>query len=209
MGGPSLGFLVHVFQDDEEEKNISDLFTALTLGKTNNWAGTYMLRTELLFDAYPDRNIFPSRLGQNFQLLLPVAYKRKFGFIDIPLMDYYLYDNSHSHASDPDEQYILAKKNYEGWREIYHKTLDVITDNLGEIELYHNMYDSVFYRREMNLALEHSKNEDAIRNYKKLKKTHLNDIDDAIALYSSICTLMAVILRCIRKIRNILKRDDN
>ena len=197
-----------VFITDENEKNITDLFTALTLGKTNNWAGTYMLRTEVLFATYPDRNIFPSRLGQNFQLLLPVSYKRKFGYIDEPLMDYYLYDNSHSHASNPIEQYEVAKRNYAGWREIYYKILDVITDNSEEKELYHNMYDSVFYRRELNLALEYDKREDAIHNYKQLKKTHMHTIDDAITLYSNICMPIAIALRAVRKIKNI-KSDGN
>lgn len=198
-----------VFITDENEKNIIDLFTALTLGKTNNWAGTYMLRTEVLFASYPDRNIFSSRLGQNFQLLLPVSYKRKFGYIDEPLMDYYLYDNSHSHASNTIEQYEVAKKNYAGWREIYYKTLDVITDNSEEKELYHNMYDSVFYRRELNLALEYDKREDAIYNYKQLKKTHMHTIDDAITLYSNMCMPVAIALRAIRKIKNIISDGNN
>ena len=198
-----------VFITDENEKNITDLFTALTLGKTNNWAGTYMLRTEVLFASYPDRNIFSSRLGQNFQLLLPVSYKRKFGYIDEPLMDYYLYDNSHSHASNPIEQYEVAKKNYAGWREIYYKTLDVITDNSEEKELYHNMYDSVFYRRELNLALEYDKREDANHNYKQLKKTRMHTIDDAITLYSNICVPIAIALRTVRKIKNIISDGNN
>ena len=198
-----------VFITDENEKNITDLFTALTLGKTNNWAGTYMLRTEVLFATYPDRNIFPSRLGQNFQLLLPVSYKRKFGYIDEPLMDYYLYDDSHSHIGNSVEKYEIAKKNYAGWREIYYKTLDVTTDNSEEKELYHNMYDSVFYRRELNLALEYDKRKDAIYNYKQLKKTHMHTIDDAITLYSSICVPVAIALRAVRKIKNIISDGNN
>ena len=43
----------HLFITDPEEKKLTDLFTALSFGKTNNWAGTYMVRTDVLFDAYP------------------------------------------------------------------------------------------------------------------------------------------------------------
>ena len=198
-----------LFITEEDEKNITDLFTALTLGETNNWAGTYMLRTNVLFDAYPDRNIFPSRQGQNFQLLLPVAYKRKFGYIDEPLMEYFLHENSHSHASIPNEQYVLARSNYAGWKEIYYKTLEVITQDLSELKLYRNMYDSVFYRRNMNLDLEYNKNDEAILNYKRLKRTKRNTLDDAICLYSGICRPIALLLRVLRKIKNVIRNENN
>ena len=30
----------------------------LLKGETNNWAGSYLLRTEVLWGVYPDRNIY-------------------------------------------------------------------------------------------------------------------------------------------------------
>ena len=59
-----------LFICEDEEKQITDMFSALSFGKTNNWAGTYMIRTDAIFKVYPDRSIYPSRFGQNFQLLL-------------------------------------------------------------------------------------------------------------------------------------------
>ena len=43
-----------LFVYDECEKEIYNLFVALLEGKTNNWAGSYMVRVSSLFRFYPD-----------------------------------------------------------------------------------------------------------------------------------------------------------
>ena len=45
----------NLFMYDDAEKKIGDVFSALIVGKTNNWAGSYMVRTSALFAFYPDR----------------------------------------------------------------------------------------------------------------------------------------------------------
>lgn len=66
----------NLFMYDDAEKKIGDVFSALIVGKTNNWAGSYMVRTSALFAFYPDREIYQSRYGQNLQLLLPLTYQK-------------------------------------------------------------------------------------------------------------------------------------
>lgn len=83
-----------LFIYDECEKNIQDVFTALLEGKTNNWAGSYMVRVSSLFKFYPEREIYQSKYGQNLQLLLPLLYNKKCGFIDKPHMNYNQQENS-------------------------------------------------------------------------------------------------------------------
>lgn len=92
--------LKYLFVYDETEKSNEDIFLALLRGETNNWAGSYMVRTKALFDFYTDREIYKSRFGQNLQFLLPLAYKNKCGFIDKPQMNYIQQDNSLSNPSD-------------------------------------------------------------------------------------------------------------
>ena len=65
-----------LFIYDECEKNIQDVFTALLEGKTNNWAGSYMVGVSSLFKFYPEREIYQSKYGQNLQLLLPLLYNK-------------------------------------------------------------------------------------------------------------------------------------
>ncbi len=60
--------------------------------------GLYMVRSELLFKALGGRHIYPSRVGQNFQLLLPIIYQFKLEYIDEVLFFYRVRPDSHSHC---------------------------------------------------------------------------------------------------------------
>lgn len=196
-----------LFITEEKEKQITDLFSAISFGKTNNWAGTYMVRTSALFEAYPDRNINPSRFGQNFQILLPVAYKRKFGYIDEPLMEYRIQAESHSHAQDPETQYQKSIANSIGWREIYRSIVYHFVENEKEQQYYLNGYDSVFYRAAMNRGIAFNKPREAHENYVLLKKTGELTIDDRIIYAKMVLPPAVFCLRVVRKIRSLILTD--
>jgi glycosyltransferase involved in cell wall biosynthesis len=193
-----------LFINSKEEKQLSDLFTALSFGKTNNWAGTYMVRTSVLFEVYPDRNIDPSRLGQNLQILLPVSYCRKFGYIDEPLMEYRIQPESHSHSADANVRYEKELRNSAGWRDIYLNIIGWLITDQEKRDYYKNAYDSVFYRAAMLRAICHNKPEDIRTNYKLLKKTGHLSLDDRIAFSASVHPVFALPLRIVRKIRSLI-----
>ena len=70
------------------------------------YPGVSIVRTQLLFDKINNREIYYNReAGQNYQLLLPVAYDNKCGFIDNVLYDYYVRNDSHSHDVDYTRMY--------------------------------------------------------------------------------------------------------
>ena len=77
-----------------------DIFVAFLRGETNNWAGSYLARTEPLFAFYPEREIYTSRYGQNLQILLPLVYQKPCGFLDVPLMNYIHQGESLSQTMD-------------------------------------------------------------------------------------------------------------
>ena len=195
-----------LFITSKEEKNITDLFTALSERRTNNWAGTYMVRTDILFEAYPDRNINPSRLGQNFQILLPVSYGRKFGYIDEPLMEYRIQTNSHSQASDQDAQYKKGVANSLGWREIYRNITDWLIIDKTERQMYQNKYDAAFYRAAMDWAKWYGRKEHIARSYNLLKETGYMTIDDRIVYASVFYPFLVFPLRVVRKLCNVCTR---
>ena len=65
------------------------------------YPGVFMIRTQLLFNKLDNRTIYyNSEAGQNYQLLLPVAYDNRCGFIDDILYYYYVREDSHSHKVD-------------------------------------------------------------------------------------------------------------
>ena len=192
-----------LFITSEEEKAITDLFTELSFGRTNNWAGTYMVRTSILFEIYPERMIDPSRLGQNLQILLPVAYGRKFGYIDEPLMEYRIQPESHSQSIGANAQYEKDCKNSAGWREIYAGVLNRIITDLEERRYYLTAYDSQYYRNGMSRAIQHRRRADAEENYKHLKETGYLTMEDRIEYEAEFHILLSYLLRVIYKISRI------
>lgn len=84
------------------EESGDQLFERLLRGKTYNWAGSYMVRTDVLFDFYEDRQIPVYEGGQNLQILLPCVYRKRVGFIDKPLMKYIKREASFSAAGQTD-----------------------------------------------------------------------------------------------------------
>lgn len=61
--------------------------------------GCFMIRMIEFSDDNPARYIYPTRRGQEWQILLPVRYKYKCGYIDEPLYCYYIYTGSLSDSS--------------------------------------------------------------------------------------------------------------
>ena len=195
-----------LFITEEKEKKLTDLFSAFCDGKTNNWAGSYMVRTSVLFSAYPDRNIDPSRFGQNFQILLPVCYKRKFGFIDEPLMEYRVQPNSHSQASDPLVSYQKNMVNTRGWRDIFHGIVRWLVQDDIERDGFIRRYDALFHRGAMTRAIEAGMKQDAREHYILLKQTGYLTLGDRILYGEMVCPSLALPLRFLRRVYNKFKR---
>lgn len=74
------------FMDLIDERNI--LFPPLA----------FMVKTASFKKMLPSQNLYPGQGGQNLQMLLPVAYSGKFGYISEPLGAYILHDSSHSNS---------------------------------------------------------------------------------------------------------------
>lgn len=193
-----------LFIRNDEEKKTTDLFTAISFGNTNNWAGTYMVRTSILFQAYPDRNIDPSRFGQNFQILLPVAYGRKFGYIDEPLMEYRIQIESHSQAANKDAQYEKECRNRDGWRDIYMHILEWLIPTEEEQQHFRHIYDSTYHRMSMEREITYRHAEDAAKHYHCLCKTGYATMEDRILYASAYYPLWSYVLRAIYKMSRLL-----
>lgn len=95
----------------KEEKNTKFLFEDIVIGTANNFAGTFMVRADAVARFYKGGAIPLSKFGQNLQLILAGAYHSKHVFIDEPLMEYYIYPNTHSHKKTTEELVRM----YEGW----------------------------------------------------------------------------------------------
>ena len=94
------------FEDTSVEKRVNFLETHKEYGSVSSDANQYM---EDNLSA-PDRYIYPARRGQNNQMLLPIYYKYKHGFIDEPLYNYIVYKKSMS-TPDITEESALDRIN--------------------------------------------------------------------------------------------------
>lgn len=211
VGVRSNGWMVRenekiLFVTSQVEKEMTDLFEGLLYGRTNNWAGSYMIRTNKLFEFYPDRNIYPSRYGQNMQILLPVSYQNKFGFIDEPLMAYVLQEDSHSQARTPEEQYQKDEANQRGYRDIYLHMLQAILKNQEEYQRYCNIFNASYYRCAMLRAKKYNKHAQLVQNYHALLNTGYATINDRICYYDSVHSPLVLLYKGFRKIKNMIER---
>ncbi|MGM9600382.1 MAG: glycosyltransferase family A protein [Faecousia sp.] len=193
-----------LFVQTDVEKNIADIFTALLLGKTNNWAGSYMVRTDLLFSFYPDRTIYPSRFGQNLQLLLPVVYNRRCGFIDEPLMEYIRQEESLSSTASVDTSLQKAIRNADGYLDIrQHLLKQIVTDQVSQDALLKQIY-AEHCRSKIQIALAHKERPLLVESYMELKNTTTPTQNDRILYYQLVCRPASFWLRMTRKIKRII-----
>lgn len=103
----------------------SDLiFTDMIDGKNVVFGpGTILVRRSAMMKSFPDMEIFPSREGQNWQLMLPLCYMHKCGYIDEPLLKCVSYPESHSHMKRSDDELY---RRYDGIAELIIRTIDGI-----------------------------------------------------------------------------------
>ena len=92
--------LYHLVSDRDRGQFKTNQFERLIRGQSLFCPICHMIRSSAFLDVNPKREIYPSRGGQNFQMLLPVYYKHKRKFLNIPLANYVIHNNSLSRGDD-------------------------------------------------------------------------------------------------------------
>lgn len=87
-----------------EDKSIQDIFAKLLVVTTYGCCGCYMISKRLFLDCYPERDIFESHTGQNWQMLVPAASRSLCGYLDEPLYIVNEHSDSHSRTMRSDEE---------------------------------------------------------------------------------------------------------
>lgn len=194
-----------LFINDEDEKNIKDVFSALIEGKTNNWAGSYTIRTSAFFEFYPDGEIFQSRYGQNLQILLPLVYRKKCGYIDEPQMNYNQQENSLSKTTaDNQKEFLLA--NQKGYQEIREYMINLIVRDEKEKELFFLLVKKLYLRSSMQIALTFNDVCLMRNSFSELKGMKPLLIDDYITYCRLLHPKAILFLRLFRKIKTLSVR---
>ena len=190
-----------LFSDGENIENES-IFDDLILGKANNWPASFMVRTESLFNHIKNREIYISQFGQNLQIMLPVAYFGKTGYINKPLMKYIRHENSHS-AFTSNEKRLILMNGYEENRIEVIKRLDIPQK---EKEKYFKQIAILYYRIRMQIAYQTKDKELFEKEYDKLIKSGASNKQDKKLYYRTKSNVYDKFYSLSHRIVNKLKR---
>lgn len=100
---------------DEKRGNLKDthLFFPILESATFVCCGCYMLRSNLLFEIYPERSIPVYNVGQNFQMLLPYMYRHECITLEEELYGVCVHEGSHSRRTLTKKQKLKKYRDYE------------------------------------------------------------------------------------------------
>lgn len=126
--------------------------------------GCYMVRTKAFIESNPKCKIYASRGGQNWQMLLPIAYKYKCGYIPEELYNYYIRKDSHSHKGEGN--YNKRLNIILGYEDI----LTVVLSEIGVLEQYKEKLNIKYAIKKFKLAFRLNNKEELIKEYKYLRK---------------------------------------
>ncbi|GAA0089293.1 glycosyltransferase family 2 protein [Clostridium perfringens] len=152
----------------KEINPLEDIFKALITEEVGCTPGRYMVKTTAFLDCIPNRQIYESRAGQNWQMLLPIAYKYKCGYIDEELFNYVVRRDSHSHSDENISEEVTLRK-LSGHEDILFNTIErVIINNDVEREEYKNLIEEKYARLRLKIASNYRNKVLLDKNYKIL-----------------------------------------
>lgn len=98
--------LYHLVGDGDKGQFKINQFKRLIRGQSVFCPICHMIRSSIFLEVNPNREIYSSRGGQNFQMLMPVYYKHKRKFLNLPLANYVIHHNSLSRKDNTKEKKI-------------------------------------------------------------------------------------------------------
>jgi glycosyltransferase involved in cell wall biosynthesis len=161
-----------------------DLFEDYIIEK-GTWMGCFMIRTSAFLDVNPKREIYISRAGQNWQMLLPIMYKYKCGFIDEPLYNCVVRKDSLSH-SDRNINLQTSLNKFSNYEDI----LRHVIDSMDIDKVYYNkLITEKYARRKMVLAIKYKDKGLLIHQYAVLRNVTRFNINDRITFIKGLIFL--------------------
>lgn len=126
--------------------------------------GVYLVRRKAFLDVIPDRQIYESRVGQNWQLLLPISYKYKCGYIKDELFSYVVRDDSHSRQEKSLEAELDKLKKHNDL------LVHILTDMGLEKSEYRDILEDKYLRKQFDAAYRHKNKKVLKEKYNQIKE---------------------------------------
>ena len=192
---------LYVFKRNKP-KGKDTIFEDLIKGKNVCYMGAYMLRSSCFLKVNPERSILsPQGVGQNYQLLLPISYRYKCGYLDEVLYTYVVRRNSHSHSEKTFEDSLSCCNIGKVLLEDIIKLMKISDEDyymkVIQWRYIHNLMDlSIIYK---DLALLEEQ-------IKILKKYNMLAMRDLFSLWEEKYLIVKHLLLIYRKTKKILKK---
>lgn len=167
--------------------------------------GCAMLRTEAFDRINKSREIYPSREGQNWQLLLPMFYYYKSGYIDKPMF-YFVYRNDS--VSNITSQKGLPDKlgQIEEYQRIIYNTLDTMQLDDSERKRYMDIVERKYARLKLRLALKFKDGELLDRQYFLLQENGWDTFFDKLLYLSDKSFYLGWMCRAARFLKKVFEK---
>lgn len=192
---------------NDESRFGEDIFEDLYLDKTYNCCGCYMIEAKTFFGIYPSRQIYESREGQNWQMLIPISSISKCGYIDKDLYCVLVREESHH----------MKRRTYKEQLDRDDELQTILFDALRHSECDYQECSKLvrekYARRRMQLALKYHDTEAVKEAYQYLNgKGHISGADKRIYFWgrnkmaSRIYDLVILPVRVYKRMRRMLEK---
>lgn len=162
---------------EKNDQNSPNIFTDLFLQKTPIIPICFMVRTSIFLESYPNRQIHESRLGQNYQMLLPITSRSKCGYIDKDLCNVLVRADSHSRET------ISSQKQLQRINAVEKLIIDTFQYcKCNQMECIDQL-KSHYTRKRFNLAIKENNFELLHEQYTILKKRRETTYKDTMSYY--------------------------
>lgn len=189
--GENDGKIISKFSDKFTQKPSGKIFENVILEK-NFQVGCAMLRTAEFDRIIPKREIFESRQGQNWPILLPVLYENECYYIDEVL--FFCCVRTDSVSNEPRKRGLQSVLEQEAeYKRILYAVLPEIDMPRNKLEQYLNQVDIKYYHRALSLAHAFNDKKLLSEQYKLLKQKNAITIKDR-SLY--IRTMLPLLNKC-------------
>lgn len=160
------------FCNGNRDRKSRNVFKDLIYAKTVNWAGSYMVRVSALFSKLKNKQIYISRYGQNLQILLPVSYHGKCGYIDEPQIKYVQYKKSDSHSNEIERMLELLN----GYEQNRIEVLKAMNIPDKEYKIFRRKIKKIYNEKRIKLIINYNEKELLIQTYQNIKDNKQNNL---------------------------------
>lgn len=142
--------------------------------------GVYMILAEAFFKVNEKREIVVSKTGQNWQMLLPMAYHYKCGYLDEILYKYVVHRGSHSRSA---RDYSAEIERFMHHENLLNQLVDDICGD--DCQYFRQLIREKYSHIRLKLAWKYNKKDALMQEYRYLES--IDRLSDSDKKYYKYC----------------------